>query len=161
VAPRLWKRFRHPWETSIFCLFFSACWRHNANGRSQNALPFLQHKENAVCYVTAIVTNIALRWRSDAFFTHASFHTVQSYVAYRCQQCHYLAELPAKDACFQQSHAAKRPLLYRNLKWTFEDSLPCNYYAIKTNSRTISSQVSQPASTGKWADMRGLQLITA
>jgi len=113
-VPPLWKRFRNPRETSIFCLFFSACWRHNANGQSQNALPFLQHKENALCYVAAIVTNIALRWRSNAFFTHASFHTEQSYMTYRCQQCHYLAELPAKDVCVQKSHATKQPLLYRN-----------------------------------------------
>jgi len=26
------------------------CWRCNANERSQNALSFLQYKENALCY---------------------------------------------------------------------------------------------------------------
>jgi len=29
--------------TSKFCLSFSGCWRWNANGPSQNALPFLPH----------------------------------------------------------------------------------------------------------------------
>jgi len=29
--------------TSKFCLFFSGCWRCNANEHSQNALPFLPH----------------------------------------------------------------------------------------------------------------------
>ena len=33
--------------TSTFCLSFSSCWRCNANGRSENALLFLHHKENS------------------------------------------------------------------------------------------------------------------
>jgi len=32
---------------------------------------------------------------------------------------------------------------YRNLKWTFEDLLPCYYYTIKTTSKSIRSQVWQ------------------
>jgi len=35
---------------SIFCLSFPCCWRYNANSRSQNALSFLHHNENAPCY---------------------------------------------------------------------------------------------------------------
>jgi len=35
---------------STFCLSFSGCWRCSAHGRSQNALPFQHHKENAPCY---------------------------------------------------------------------------------------------------------------
>jgi len=46
---------------------------------------------------------------------------------------------------------------YCNLKWTFEDLVPCYCYAIKANSKTIRSQVPQPASTGKGADMSELQ----
>jgi len=41
---------------------------------------------------------------------------------------------------------------YRNLKWTFEDLLPCYCYAIKTRSATIRQQVSQPVSAGKGAN---------
>jgi len=45
---------------------------------------------------------------------------------------------------------------YRNLKRTFEDF--CRVLLRnKTNSRTIRSQVSQPASAGKGADMSELQ----
>ena len=33
-----------------FCSSVSDCWRCNANWRTQNALPFLRHKENAQCY---------------------------------------------------------------------------------------------------------------
>jgi len=44
-----------------------------------------------------------------------------------------------------------------NLKWTFEDLLPCHCYAIKINSRTIRLQHSHPASAGKGADMSELQ----
>ena len=43
---------------------------------------------------------------------------------------------------------------YRNLKWTFEDLLPCYCYAIKNNSGTVCSQV---ASAGKGADVSELQ----
>jgi len=43
---------------SIFCLSFPCCWRCNANARSQNALPFLHHNENAPCYAGA--------WRGGA-----------------------------------------------------------------------------------------------
>jgi len=68
---------------------------------------------------------------------------------------HCLAVLLTKYVCFQQSHTAKR--LLRSSIWTLEDSLPCYCYAIKTNSRTICSQVSQPASAGKGADMSEMQ----
>jgi len=40
----------------------------------------------------------------------------------------------------------------RNLKWTFEDLLPCYCYKIKTNARTTRSHVLNPDFTGKWAD---------
>jgi len=36
---------------STFWLSFSGFWRCNPNGRTQNALPLLHHKENAQCYV--------------------------------------------------------------------------------------------------------------
>jgi len=43
-------RFFSRGETSPIWLSFSDCWRCNANGRSQNALPFLHFEVNAVCY---------------------------------------------------------------------------------------------------------------
>jgi len=46
---------------------------------------------------------------------------------------------------------------YRHLKWTFEDMLPRYCYAIKTSDGTIRTEVSQPASVGKWEDMSELQ----
>ena len=46
---------------------------------------------------------------------------------------------------------------YRNIKWTFEDLLPCYCYAIKTNSRTIRSRLSQPTSAGEGGYMSELQ----
>jgi len=57
-----------------------------------------------------------------------------------------------QDVCVQQSHAEKH-INYHNLKWTLEGLLPCCCYTIKTNIRTILSQVWQPASAGKGADM--------
>jgi len=54
--------------------------------------------------------------------------------------------ITCQDVCVQESHATKR--LYRNLKWTFENLLPCYYYTIKTSSKTIRSQVWQLAPAG-------------
>jgi len=56
-----------------------------------------------------------------------------------------------QDVCVQTAHHMRQNAYYRNLKWSLEDLLPCYCYTIKTNSRTIRSQVSQPASADKWA----------
>ena len=45
----------------------------------------------------------------------------------------------------------------RDVKWTFEDLLPCHCYAIKTISRTIRSRLLQPTSAGKGGCMSELQ----
>ena len=60
---------------------------------------------------------------------------------------------PGLNSC--TVHAAKPYCRY--LKQTFGDLLPCYCDAIKTNSRTIPSQASQPASAGKGADISELQ----
>jgi len=66
---------------------------------------------------------------------------------YLANSSHSLAALLSRptcpDVCVQQSHAAKRQ--YCNVKWTFEDLLPCYCYTIKTNSKTTRSQAWQPA----------------
>jgi len=69
---------------------------------------------------------------------------------------HCLAASPAKDVWGQQPHSEKR-INYRNLKWTFEGSLPCYCYATKSNSRTMLSQVSQRDSADEGAIMSELQ----
>jgi len=63
--------------------------------------------------------------------------------------------IPTKMSAFN-SHMQKNAF-YSYLKRTFEDLLPCYCYAAKTNDRTICSQVSQPASAGKKADMSELK----
>jgi len=66
--------------------------------------------------------------------------------------CHCLtAFITCQNVCNQISHHMRQNAYYHNLKWTLEDLLPCYCYTIKTNSRTICSQVSQPASADKWA----------
>jgi len=62
-----------------------------------------------------------------------------------------LAALSAKIPAFN-SHTRKNAS-YLNLKWTLEDLLPCYWYTTETNSETICSQVWQPASAGKGADV--------
>jgi len=49
---------------------------------------------------------------------------------------------------------------YRNIKWTSAALLQWYCYAIKTNSTTIRSRLSQPASVGR-GDMSNCKLITA
>jgi len=46
---------------------------------------------------------------------------------------------------------------HSNFKRIFEDLLPCYCDAKKDNSRTIRSEVSQPASAGKEAELSELQ----
>jgi len=65
--------------------------------------------------------------------------------------CHCLAALTAKMCAFNSM--MQQNACYLNIKWTFADLLPCYYYAIKTNSRTIRTRLSQPASAGKGRDM--------
>ena len=56
--------------------------------------------------------------------------------------------MPQVRAFWLDSHM-RQNAYYGNLKWIFEDLLPCYCYAINTNSRTIRSQFSQPASTAQ------------
>jgi len=65
--------------------------------------------------------------------------------------CHCLAALAARMYAFNS--LMQQNACYRNIKRTFADLLPCCGYAIKTNSRTIRSRLSQPASAGKGGDM--------
>jgi len=66
---------------------------------------------------------------------------------------HCLAASPTKDVWGQQQSHAEKCITYRNLKLTFEDSLPCYCYATTRNSRTMRSQVSQCESAGEEMDM--------
>jgi len=69
--------------------------------------------------------------------------------------CHCLAALLAKMSALNS--LVQQNACYRNIKWTFAGLLPRYCYAIKTNSRTILSRLSQPASAGKGRDMGELQ----
>jgi len=69
--------------------------------------------------------------------------------------CHCLAALPTKMCAFNS--LIQQNACYRNKKWTLAGLLPRYCYAIKTNSRTIRSRLSQPASAGKERGMSELQ----
>ena len=62
---------------------------------------------------------------------------------------HYL---PRCLCCWCPGHM-RQNIYHRNLKWTFDEFWPCYCYAIKNNSRTIRSQVSQPPCADKGADI--------
>jgi len=97
-------------------------------------------------YVTASVTNIALRWRSNGSFSLMLF-------SYSLK----LHDLPLSAVTVSLDYLRKMSAFnsHMRLKSTFEDLLL--YYAIKIKSRTTRSQVSLPASAGKGADVsRGL-----
>jgi len=69
--------------------------------------------------------------------------------------CHCLAALPAKMCAFNS--LTQQNTCYRYIEWTFAGLLSRYCYAIKTNSRTICSRLSQTASAGKRRDMSELQ----
>jgi len=58
------------------------------------------------------------------------------------------SRFPALPAFKLNAHMWKNAS-YRNLKRAREDSLPCYCYAINSNSRTISTQVSQLVSADR------------
>ena len=99
-------------------------------------------------YVTATITKTALRWRSKLYFFYTRDFFSHS-IKFRglplsavTVSLHYLSKMFAFN-----SHKRQNAYQYhRNLKWTFQDSLPSYCYAIKTSSRTVRLQVSQPAS---------------
>jgi len=66
---------------------------------------------------------------------------------------HCIAASPVEDVWGQQLRAGKR-INYRNLKWTFEDSLPCYCCAIKSNCRnaltSFASRVCRQRSGDEW-----------
>ena len=115
--------------------------------------PFYTTKK--IPYVTAKVTKIALRWQQCLFFSHASYHTVWKLhrlaLSAIAVSLHYLPNMSAFNSQMRQNAC------YRNLKWTFEYLLSCYRYETKNSIRTIRSQVSQPASADKGADMSELQ----
>ena len=81
--------------TSTFCLSFSGCWRRNANRRSQDALPFLHHKENAPCYGRSPKWSASLAAVLLTQYKTTWLTTISS---------HCLAALPSTDVCVQQLH---------------------------------------------------------
>ena len=88
--------------------------------------------------------------------THSCFFSQSTNVrGLPLSACHCLAALPAKMRAFNS--LMQQNACYRNIKWTFADLLPCYGYAIMTNSRTIRSRLSQPASAGKGGDISELQ----
>jgi len=81
-------------------------------------------------------------WKYCYIFTHASFHTVCYCTKwFAAISSHFLSVLPAKMSEFNRH--MRQNACYRNLKWTFQDLLPCNCYAIKPNNKTFQSQVSE------------------
>jgi len=69
-----------------------------------------------------------------------------------------LGYLPRRMSAFN-SHMLQNTY-DRNLRWTFNDLLPCCCYAIQTNRRTIRSQVSQRPSTSKMSELQSHHCIT-
>ena len=72
----------------------------------------------------ALIMDISNLWKHCYRLTHASFHKLSIYVAYRYQHVtislHYLhAKMCVFNSLIQQNPG------HRNIKWTFADLLPC------------------------------------
>ena len=128
-----------------FCINF---WQIKTFG---NVLSPLQPQLKKMPTVTATVTKITLRCRINASFSLMLLFTQYSVklrdlpLSAVTVLLHYLPNISAFDSHMRQN------AFFRKLKWTLEDSLSCNCYAIKTNSRTICSYILQPASAGIWS----------
>ena len=93
--------------------------------------------------------NFSLHWRNGAFF-HTAWNNVRYAISSHC-----FSALLAKMSAFNRY--MRQNAYYRSLRMDSKDLLPCYCFAIKTNSRTTTSQVSQPASADKGAGMSELQ----
>jgi len=95
-------------ETLPFYLSFSGCWRYNADGGSQNALPFLHHQENSICYSKShknCASLTAMLIFLSCILSYSMKTTSLGAIGNSC-----IPALPTKHVCFQQSNAAKRLL---------------------------------------------------
>jgi len=144
---------------STFCLSFSGCWRYNANGRSQNSLPFQHHKEHAPCYGNSpkiCASSAAMLLFHSSFFSYR-IKLRGSLLSAVIVSLHYLL------SCHRRLRSTvtcdKTPTIVTFFK--SEPLLPCDCYAIMTNSRTIRSEVLQPDCAGSGADLVNCKLITA
>jgi len=70
---------------------------------------------------------------------------------------HCLAALPTKESAFNSY--MRQNAYHPKLKCIFEYLLPCYCYSTNANSRTIRSQVSQPVSAGREANLVNSKLI--
>jgi len=120
------------------------------------SLRHIGHTHNHIGHTHAIMDFWNL-WKRKYCYRFTLLLFTQQYKTTRITviSSHCLAASPAKGVWGQQSHAEKR-INHRNLKWTFEDSLPCYCYATKRNSRTMRLQVSQRESAGDGVEMSEL-----
>jgi len=88
--------------------------------------------------------------------THSCFFSQSTNVrGLHLSACHCLTALPAKMCAFKS--LMQQNACYCNSKRPFAGVLPWYCYAIKTNSRTIRSPLSQPASACKGWGISELQ----
>jgi len=71
-----------------------------------------------------IVMDFSNLWKLCYRLTHAFFHKVQMYVAYRYEQVTVSLELPAQMGTFNS--LMQQNACYRHIKLTFENLLPCH-----------------------------------
>jgi len=103
----------------------------------------------------AAVATIALRWRSNYYFSFMLLCTLHST---KLQSLPLLAVIVSQH--FLPKVSAFKSHMRQNAydrNWTFKDLFPCYFYAKKSNDRTIRSQALQPASTGEVENMSKLQ----
>jgi len=97
VAMGVRRNFSRGGATSTFCLSFSGCWRCHENGRSQNALLFLHHKENLPWKqaLFRIYFEIFFKWncRLYEFATKVYFGSSVITFAKLAYKCRYHCEL--------------------------------------------------------------------
>jgi len=103
------------WATLTLCYPFQVDNYSNANGRSQNALPSLHHKENALCYGNSHKKRASFAAMLLFMLLFTWFKT--TWLTIICSHLHYLPKMPAFNIMNQQSLAVKRllPQLEMNL----------------------------------------------
>jgi len=162
----LWSRLYFISPTVVKLLWDLAakyCWNRlppNLTGRirlchKSNFIELFTQFRNIVHTYSRTLGNLRLTmdfsnlWKHCYTFTHAFF------TQYKITCNSAIKKITAQNSRMPQN------AFYHYLKWTFEDLLPCDCYAVTTNDETIRLPDSQPASATKEWTWLNCKRITA
>jgi len=150
----LWSRLyfiSHTVAKLLWDLAAKYCWNRlppNLTGRillchKSNFIKLFTQFRNIVHTYSLTLGNLRLTMDFSNLWNHCYRFTHAFFTQYKITCNSAIKKITALNSHMPQN------AFYHYLKWTFEDLLPCDCYAVTTNDETIRLPVSQPASATK------------